>query len=204
LVARAGAQAVWAVDPSETFVAAVGARLPDVRVQRAAAERLPFEADTFDATLAQLVVHFMTEPVAGLREMTRVTKLAGVVAACVWDHAGGRGPLSTFWDCARELDREVEDESTLAGARRGDLVELFGAAGIDEVEEGIVAADVEHRSFSDWWEPFTLGVGPAGRYVARLEPPRVDRLRELCRQRLPEPPFVVSAQAWAARGITPR
>ena len=103
LVSRLGAGAVTAVDPSDTFVEAARERLPGVRVERAQAERLPFPDDAFDAALAQLVVHFMADPVAGLREMARVTRTGGVVAACVWDHAGGQGPLSAFWDAARVL-----------------------------------------------------------------------------------------------------
>ena len=70
----------------------------------------------------------MTDPVAGLREMARVTREDGVVAACVWDHAGGRGPLSLFWQAARELDPDVEDESQLAGAREGHLGRLFASS----------------------------------------------------------------------------
>ena len=114
LAGRLGRDAVWAVDPSEPFVEAVRVRCPGVRVQRAAAEQLPFEDDLFDTALAQLVVHFMADPLLGLREMVRVTRRHGVVAACVWDHAGGRGPLSLFWEAARELDPGLEDESRLA------------------------------------------------------------------------------------------
>ena len=201
LVTRVGAGAVTAVDPSERFVDAVRARQPGVRVERARAEELPFEDGMFDDALAQLVVHFMTEPVAGLREMARVTRESGVVAACVWDHAGGRGPLGVFWESARELDPNVEDESELAGARDGHLAELFGAAGLRELRDSTLRVDVEHPTFEEWWEPFLLGVGPAGAYVARLDPDRRARLRDLCRQKLPPAPFVVSARAWAARGL---
>jgi SAM-dependent methyltransferase len=172
-----------------------------VTVQRAAAERLPFEERRFDAALAQLVVHFMTDPVAGVREMARVTTPRGVVAACVWDHAGHRGPLSVFWDAARELDPDIDDKSQLAGARQGHLAELFAAAGLGSLEESVLQVDVEHPSFEEWWEPFTFGVGPAGAQVARLDAERRARLRDLCRETLPEAPFVVSARAWAARGI---
>lgn len=200
LVGRVGAADVCAVDPSESFVAAARARYPGVRVQRAAAEALPFEDRAFDAALAQLVVHFMADPAVGLREMARVTTASGVVAACVWDHAGGGGPLSAFWAAAHELDPDVEDESQLAGAREGHLAELLDAAGVASIEESVLSVDVEHPSFEEWWEPFTLGVGPAGAYLARLDPRRQARLRDLCRERLPEAPFVVSARAWAARG----
>jgi SAM-dependent methyltransferase len=200
LVSRLGPAAVTAVDPSEPFVAAAQERHPAVDVRLAAAEQLPFGDDAFDAALAQLVVHFMADPVVGLREMARVTRGEGVVAACVWDHAGGRGPLSVFWEAAHELDPDVEDESQLVGAREGGLTELFEAAGLRKVEESALSVALEHPSFEEWWEPFTLGVGPAGSYAARLDPERQARLRERCRELLPQAPFVVTARAWTARG----
>jgi len=202
LVGRLGSVSVWAVDPSEAFVAAARGRLAGVRVERAGAESLPFEDGSFDAALAQLVVHFMADPVAGLREMRRITKPGGVVAACVWDHAGGQGPLGVFWEAARVLDVDVDDESSRAGTRRGHLGELLAAAGLREIEQGAVSVEVEHPSFEEWWEPFTLGVGPAGAFVAGLSGTRRDRLRDLCEERLPEGPFVIRAQAWAARGLS--
>jgi SAM-dependent methyltransferase len=201
LVTRLGPGAVAAVDPSESFVAAARARNPDVDVQRASAERLPFPDRTFDVALAQLVVHFMSDPVAGLAEMARVTRRDGVVAACVWDHGGGQGPLGEFWQAARELDPEVDDESKLAGVREGHLAELFEAAGLHAIEESVLSADLEHPTFEEWWEPFTRGVGPAGSYVAGLDAERRAELRENCRARLPMAPFVLTARAWAVRGL---
>jgi len=201
LVRRLGPAAVTAVDPSEPFVAAARERHLGVSVERASAEHLPFPDQAFDAALAQLVVHFMADPVIGLREMARVTRKHGVVAACVWDHGGGQGPLSLYWDAARELDPDVEDESELAGAREGHLTELFEEAGLREIEETHLAVSVGHPTFDDWWEPFTLGVGPAGGYAARLDPKRQAQLRERCRERLPAAPFVLTARAWAARGL---
>jgi hypothetical protein len=129
LVGRVGADQVAAVDPSEPFVEAARARHPGVDVQRAAAESLPHSDGAFDAALAQLVVHFMTDPVAGLREMGRVVRPGGIVAACVWDHGAGRGPLSPFWRAVRELDATADDESQLAGARRGHLASCSGPPG---------------------------------------------------------------------------
>jgi SAM-dependent methyltransferase len=201
LVARLGASAVAAVDPSGSFVAAARARHPGVDVQRASAEQLPFRDRTFDAALAQLVVHFMSDPVAGLAEMARVTRSGGVVAACVWDLAGGHGPVSPLWQAAHAMDPEVDDESQLAGAREGHLRELFEAAGLREVEETALVVSLEHPSFEDWWEPFTHGVGPAGAYVAGLDARRQAKLRERCRTLLPEAPFVLTARAWTVRGL---
>ena len=201
LVRRLGESAVSAVDPSDTFANAAHERYPGVDVRRAAAEQLPFADQTFDAALAQLVVHFMVDPVAGLQEMGRVTIPGGVVAACVWDHEGGTGPLGPFWDAVRQLDPGVSDESKLAGAGEGQLGELLRTAGLHDVTESALSVRVEHPSFDEWWEPFTLGVGPAGAYVAGLGEERREQLRTRCQELLPAAPFVVTARAWAARGI---
>ena len=135
LVRRLGAEHVAAVDPSEPFVEAARARHPGVDVRLASAESLPWPDGSFDVALAQLVVHFMTDPVAGLREMARVTRPGGAVAACVWDFGSGRAPLSLFWRAVLELDPSAHDESDLAGARGGDLTRLFAAAGLLDVDE---------------------------------------------------------------------
>jgi SAM-dependent methyltransferase len=201
LIRRLGSGSVAAVDPSEPFVASARARHPGVDVRQATAEALPYPDQAFDAAVAQLVVHFMADPVAGLREMARVTRPAGVVVACVWDFGGGRGPLGPFWEAARELDSDVVDESNLAGARRGHLSSLFDDAGLGEVDVTELRVERAFGGFDDWWRPFTRGVGPAGALVAALDPDRRDELRERCRSMLPGGSFVLAAVAWAARGV---
>ena len=200
LVRRAGSGAVWAIDPSASFAAAVRNRFPGIGVQRGVAERLPFADDSFDAALAQLVVHFMTDPVAGLAEMARVTRPGGMVAACVWDHAGGAGPLATFWQAVHDLDPGARDEAGLPGAREGHLAELCEAAGLRHVEHGLLTVQVRYATFADWWEPFTLGVGPAGAYVRQLGQAERETLRNRCARLLPRAPFTLSASAWSATG----
>jgi SAM-dependent methyltransferase len=202
LVSRLGPDGVAAVDPSEPFVGTARLRYPGVDVRVAAAERLPFADNDFDAALAQLVVHFMSDPVVGLSEMARVTRPGGVIAACVWDHASDYGPLGVFWRAARELDPLVHDESGLAGVREGHLAELFEAIGqLERIEGATLVVRVEHPTFHEWWEPFTRGVGPAGAYVASLDERDREALRVRCRTALPSEPFTITARAWAARGV---
>jgi SAM-dependent methyltransferase len=202
LVRRVGAGAVNAVEPSASFAAAVRERLPGADVRLSAAEQLPFPDAEFDAAMAQLVVHFMADPVLGLREMSRVTRPGGVVAACVWDHAGDRGPLTAFWQAVRELDPAARDESGLAGAREGDLARLFAQAGLGRAQVTTLTVVVRSGRFEQWWEPFTLGVGPAGAYVTSLDPEHRQALRERCRRLLPADPVEISATAWAATSRT--
>src|SRR4051812_40880183 len=201
LVERLSADAVAAVDPSEQFVEAALERHPGADVRLAPAEQLPFADDEFDAALAQLVVHFMSDPVAGLAEMRRVTRPEGVVAASTWDLGGGRAPISPYWLAARDLDPNLTGESDRAGGREGHLVELLEAAGLRDVEQAELTATTEYETFDEWWYPYTLGVGPAGAHAQSLEPDELAAVRERCRQILPDPPFAFTATAWAARGL---
>jgi SAM-dependent methyltransferase len=196
LASRLGASSVVAIDPSAPFVEATQRRVPGVEVREGLAENLPFADDSYDLTVAQLVVHFMSDPVAGLAEMARVTRPGGRVAASVWDHAGGRGPLTTFWKAVRELDPQARDESGLPGVREGHLAELFRQAGLGDIQPGSISTAVGFDSFEQWWAPYTLGVGPAGSYVAGLEDRDREALERACRARLPEAPFEVDATAW--------
>ncbi len=201
LVDRLGPDAVSAVDPSESFVAAARAGFPGVDVRRASAEDLPFADDSFDVALAQLVVHFMADPVAGLAQMARVTRPGGLVAACVWDHGpAGTGPLSTFWRAVHDLDPAARDEAGLPGSREGHLVTLFEAAGLHRVEPSVLTVRSGFATFAEWWEPYELGVGPAGAHVAGLDAAGRAQLQARCAALLPDAPFEIEASAWAALG----
>jgi SAM-dependent methyltransferase len=203
LVDRLGAAEVSAVDPSASFVEAARRRLPGVDVRQGRAEDLPFDDGRFDLVLAQLVVHFMTDPVAGLREMARVARPRGVIGAAVWDHGGGNGPLELFWSAVRELAPGAPDESDLPGVREGHLAALATEAGLADVDSAALTVEVGYESFEDWWRPYTLAVGPAGAHVAALDDAGRAALRERCRALLPPAPFSIRATAWAVRARTP-
>ncbi len=92
------------------------------------------------------------------------------------------------------------DESGLAGVREGHLVELFDIAGLSRLESAELTVRVAHAGFDEWWEPYTLGVGPAGAYVASLDAAHREQLRARCEDLMPPAPFDVSATVWAVRG----
>ena len=67
LLHRLGPPSVAAVDPSEPFVAAARERHPGVDVRRSSAEDIPHPDGAFEVAMAQLVVHFMRDPVGRAR-----------------------------------------------------------------------------------------------------------------------------------------
>jgi SAM-dependent methyltransferase len=200
LAARFGETEVAGVDPSESFVAAAAARHPWADIRHGVAENLPFDDDAFDATLAELVVHFMTDAATGVREMVRVTRPGGVVAACVWDFAGGRAPQSLFFAALGSVVAGIDDESHRVGARSGDLGTLLRDAGCTAVEESELTVESAYPTFDEWWATYTFGVGPAGAQLAALPDLERDEVMARCRDQLPDAPFTITATAWTARG----
>ncbi len=200
LVQRVGADHVVAVDPSEPFVDACRSRHPGVDVRLARAEALPFDDDAHDAAAANLVLHFMTDPVGGIAEMARVTRPGGLVAATVWDLAGGRHPMWPVWAGVAAVVPGHPGEPPLPGGAQGELVEIFEGAGVRDVESTPMSVAVTHPSFEEWWQPFLHGVGPVGALLASLDESDLERVRAWCHQRLGKGPFDLTAVAFAARG----
>jgi SAM-dependent methyltransferase len=206
LAAVVGEPNVSAVDPSEPFVEALASRFPAAEAAQAPAEELPFADDSFDAVFAQLVVNFMRDPERGVREMRRVAVDGGVLAASVWDYPAEMTMLTTFWRTAAALDPsgvEASDERmTMAFDEPGELAALWRKAGLRDVQDGEIVVSAAYSSFEELWEPFTLGVGPAGAYAAALPPDEREDLRREFRAQLGSPtgPFELSARAWYAVG----
>jgi len=199
LVKRVGADHVAAVDPSQPFVDAVRERYPGVDVQAGTAEQLPHPDGVFDAAVSQLVVHFMQDAVAGVRDMARVTRPGGVVAACTWDLAGNRSPLAPFWMAVNQVDPNQRDESERRGGSEEDLAAIFAHAGLAGAATTELVVEAHHESFDEWWEPFELGVGPASAYLTTLGPDKRDAIRERAQEFVPDEPHTIQWYAWAAR-----
>jgi SAM-dependent methyltransferase len=205
LVALIGAAHVAAADPSEPFARACRSRLPGVRVEVAAAESLPFGDGEFDHALCQLVVNFMADAPAGVREMARVTRPGGTVSAAVWDYGSGMTLLRTFWDAAVAIDPAAADRdegSHMGYSTPESLGGLWSAAGLADVEVSEAVVEAAYDDFEDLWRPLEAGVGPAGAYTVSLEPERRVALRDELRRRLAvgDEPFALTARAWVTTG----
>lgn len=202
LAQRLGAASVSAVDPSPTFIAAVQERVPGVDAHVASAERLPFTDERFAAALAQLVVHFMADAAAGVREMVRVTRPGGTVAACVWDLENDRAPHAALLRAAA-AETGAPPGPPRPGSRRGDLAGLLAEAGCRDIAETELTVAAKFASFEDWWAVTALRVGAASAALQGLDDEGVERVRRRAHEQWGEGPIHVTGTAWAARGVVP-
>ena len=203
-----GEDCVCAVDPSEDFVEACRSRAPGVRVAEASAEELPFSDAEFDVVLAQLVLNHISDVRRGVAEMTRVARPGAIVAASVWDFAGGMPMLRSFWDAASSVD-PAGASAAGAGASPAfspqGLRMLWEKAGLDQVAVGALQAVHHYADLDDFWASFAAGYGASGRYLASLDEPTRRMLRDEVDRRLgqPEGAFDLDARAWYVCGLVP-
>lgn len=214
LAALGGHDDIQGIDASEIYVAAASARFEAdqrIKIETGDAEALPFEADTFDAALSQLVLQFVGNPAAALTEMCRVVRPGGVVAASVWNSGGGMPHQRMFWDTAAMLDPEAArlrgKTFTRPMTRRHDLQLAFQAAGLEQVTEDAVTIWMEFADFDDFWAPIASGEGTLGKYVGALDAGGAERLADALRTAFesgaPDGPRAFACTAAVCRGIVP-
>jgi SAM-dependent methyltransferase len=198
LVNRLRPDLVCAIDPSPPFVQQCATTHPGVDVRLGRAEDIPFANSTFDFALAQLVLHFVSEPSAAVSEMKRVVKPGGVVAASVWNFADGMEMLRHFWGAALTVVPDAPDEArTLRFGREGELSELLTHAGFTDVHETTLSVSSTYQNVDELWDGFMAGIGPAGAFCVLLPSTEQLRVRSELNRRLghADQPFTLGATA---------
>jgi SAM-dependent methyltransferase len=204
---------VLGIDPSKEYVeyAKSKNRFPNrVSFETGDAQQLRLADAGFDACLSLLVFNFIPDPLKALKEVRRVTKPGGRISASVWDYGDGMKMLRAFWDGAVHLDSKAEklDERHMPLCRPGELSELWGQGGLENIQEQPHVITMKFESFADYWDPFLLGQGPAGVYVKSLSRDQVQALRGEVKNRVSpsaeKSPFELSARVWSARGTVPK
>jgi SAM-dependent methyltransferase len=206
LVDRLGPGSVAAFDPSPPFVAECAARHPGVDVRAGRAEAIPFDDASFDAVLAQLVLHFVTDPTGAAGEVRRVLRPGGTFAACVWDFAEEMELLRHFWDAAKTIVPDAPDEAAvLRFGGPGEIADLLEAAGFDDVVESTLDVSSTYVDFDELWSGLLFGIGPAGSFCVSLPERERTAVRDELYRRLGSPSgaFGLGARARAAVGKTP-
>ncbi len=209
---RKGQARVLGIDPSKEYVAYATSRnpFPDrASFEVGDAQQLRFPDASFDAALSLLVFNFIPDPKKALSEVRRVTRPGGIVSAAVWDYGAGMRMLRAFWDAAVRIDPGAEklDEKHMPLCRAGELSALWRQGGLENVHEQPIDIRMKFESFTDYWEPFLLGQGPAGAYVRHLKHDQLLTLRREVKRVLSVPaenaPLLLGARVWAVRGVVP-
>jgi SAM-dependent methyltransferase len=211
VVAAVPSAQVTCVDLSTAYVQYAQAHAPaeHVRFLVGDAQQLQLPDAAFDRTISLLALNFVPDPARAVREMVRVTRTGGIVAAAVWDYRDGMQMLRVFWDEAVALDPTIadRDERNMPLSGQGELGALWRASGLQRVEEQPATVPLSFLSFEDYWTPFLGGQGPAGAYAAMLS--RTDRaaLETRLRRRLlgerREGSMTLQARAWTVKGVVP-
>ena len=205
-MAACAPRSLLAVDPSEDFLAAARAAVPDARVrfQRGQAGALPVADGTIDVAVSGLVLNFVPDRGAALLDLRRVLRPGGRLGFYVWDYSGLI--VDRFWKAAADVDpraAEYDEARRFAFANRDVIAAECVAAGF---AGGRRRADRDRHGLhlADYWLPFTLGAGPAPGYCTSLDPERRALLRGRLEARLGGGgPIAMRARAWAAHGHAP-
>ena len=200
------------IEQSQEFVATAQANVVDDRVefQVGDAQDLGLPDHSRDSVVSALVLNFIPDKEKALKEMLRVCRPGGTVAFYVWDYpGGGLELLRTFWKAAISLNTEAADlaeNKRFPYCTQEGLKNLASAAGLVEIESTPLEAPAVFKSFDDFWNPFTLGAGPAPGYCVNLEPEAREQLRCTLLRRLSildDGSIPMKIRAWGIRATTP-
>ena len=205
LVSMTRRSEIVGIEPVTPFVEYARRQVKDPRVsfEVGDAQALPYPPASFDCALSLLVFQFIPDAEKAARELRRVTRPGGTVAACTWDR-DGMEMSALFWDVAGRLDPDADAKRSQRLNQAGQLGELWRAAGLRDVEERALEISMDFGSFEDYWEPLEKGVGPQGVYLVALAPEGRNALRHALeahlRARGAPGAFSLRAKALAVRG----
>ncbi len=211
ILANADPASILATDRAQGFIHAAHRRLRDRRVQFSIGDALAlaWQSNSLDAAVSGLVLNFVSSPKGMAAEMVRVTRPGGVVAAYVWDYAGGMQMMRHFWDVAVKLnphDSSLDQAERFPICQPKPLERLFQEAGLHAVTVRPIDIVTVFRDFDDYWNPFLGKQGAAPTYLARLDAAAQERIREALKARLPtaaDGSIHLQARAWAVQGTVP-
>jgi trans-aconitate methyltransferase len=199
---------VYGIDSSEPLLARARSRIGDARARfdTGDATRLPWMSGMCDVTVSGLVLNFVRDHESMAREMVRVTRPGGRVAAYVWDYAGGMQMMRHFWDAAVAVspgDAKLDQAERFPVCQPGPLQALFERAGLTSVTVGAIDVPTVFRDFDDYWTPFLGRTGAAPTYLASVSDEVRERIRLALEARLATRggPIDLTARAWTVQGL---
>jgi ubiquinone/menaquinone biosynthesis C-methylase UbiE len=197
-------------DYSQAFVDYACSRTDDERFSfdQGDAVALPYATASFDAAMSMLVLNFLSEPYKAVREMVRVTRPGGVVAAAVWDFFGGHTFSRILLDTAAPFDPDaaaLRAKHCSLLTRPGELAAMWKSVSLREVEQAEITIRMDFGSFADLWEPWLGGQGTLGAYLVGLNSEKRQLIEHHTRQAYlageTDGPRSMAATAWVVRGV---
>ncbi len=210
IVELAQPRSVTGVDRSDGYAAHARAHVKFDRAQFEVgdATALRFADSVFDVAVSGLVLNFVPDHAAMLREMRRVVRADGALALYVWDYAGQMQLMRYFWDAAVALNpiaQALDEGLRFPICQPGPLSQLLRDAGLHDVETRAIDVPTHFKDFDDYWSPFLGGQAPAPSYAMSLNENERAALREYIRAHLAfgdDGSIHLTARAWAVRGRT--
>jgi len=204
---------VHGLDISPAYIEYANRRNDDARLnfQVGDACALPFAGASFDHAVSMLVLQFVPQADLAVREMRRVTRPGGTVAAATWDTRGGFIALRMIYDAAAVLDQSGQPARAAAYtrplSRPGELTRAWNDAGLTNVVQDSLTIRMEFSSFADFWAPVEGKDGPVAEYVGTLSADTRERLRESVRLAYldgeADGARSYAATAWVVKGRVP-
>jgi ubiquinone/menaquinone biosynthesis C-methylase UbiE len=205
---RTSPRSVSGIEPSEGFVAHARETIRDGRTNFTVgdAQKLPLPADSVDVSASGLVLNFVPDKTAALKEMQRITRPGGLVSFYVWDYpGGGMGFIDVFWKAAAEFDpaaKDLDEGKRFPFCTGEGLTALCNQAGLSDVVVEPIRTETVFSSFEDFWQPFTLGAGPAPGYCMSLDDAARTKLKQALKSRVDTGGKVaLPANAWGIKAV---
>jgi SAM-dependent methyltransferase len=195
---------VVGVDPSPSQLSFARQRVASAEVcfMEGDAQALPLPDASVDAAVMALVLFFLPDPPQGVRELVRVVKPGGMIAAYQWDLPGGGFPLQPILDAVHaEGHRSQQPPSAWTAALQASEV-LWRNAGLVDVQTRQFEVSRSFESFDDYWRT-AYGSPRLRELFATLSPLDLQRLSERARGRIEgvgDGPIVLKARANAVKG----
>jgi ubiquinone/menaquinone biosynthesis C-methylase UbiE len=172
---------------------------------------LPFGDSCFDHSLSMLALQFTPDTDLAVREMRRVTRPGGTMAAATWDTRGGFVAFRIICDAAAILDGCGSEWRARAYtrplSRPGDLARAWHDASLVNVAQEMRTIRMDFESFSDFWMPAEGGEGPIAEFVGTMDDKARSRLRDVVRLAYldgeDDGPRSYAATAWVVKGQVP-
>jgi SAM-dependent methyltransferase len=209
VLAQSAPASVIGVDRAEGFVGEARRRIVDPRARFAIGDAtdLPVASARCDLAVSGLVLNFAVDPATMVREMVRVTKPRGRVAAYVWDYAEGMEMIRHFWNAAVAVspaDARLDQAERFPICHPERLTALWRGLGLTEIATRAIDVPTVFQDFDDYWTPFLGRQGAAPTYLASLDAGTRERVRAALRSRLVpahDGTITLTARAWAVRGL---